>query len=202
MVQRKKADEIKFTPDQFKGIVVSLSLRCHSMLPQGVRNSVDVSDLIQEGMMFLYRVLSRTGGRKATFVPKKAQASTWVYSLLMNFYRGWHEMHVVARKRKVELVELDNSPVAYNAHAASSTYSDVMDALRKVESLHRAASLDLVEYLDINLFQHPDKVAKARGRRFQVMAAEFRKLAKQHNVTISDYRTVMRVCARQEAASS
>jgi hypothetical protein len=148
--------------------------------------------------MFLTRVIYRKGGRKAEFCPTRAAASTWVYSLLTNFYRGWHDMHVAAKKRKVDLVELDDNPVAQNHHAASSRYPDVVDAFNKVEDLHRHASLDLVEFLDMNLFQSPDRVAKARGHKFEVLATEFRQLTRRFNVTIDDYRIVMRSCTRQE----
>jgi DNA-directed RNA polymerase specialized sigma24 family protein len=188
--------ECEFTPEQFRGIVVVLSLRCHSTLPQSLRNSIDANDLIQEGMMFLTRVIYRLGGRKAVFAPQRAQASTWVFSLMVNFYRGWHEKHVTTKKRSVDMVALDDNIGAQNAHAASSRYGEFVDAVSKVEALHRSASLDLVEFLDTNLFQTPERIARARGARFEKYAQEFRALAKRYNVTSSDYRLVMRACCR------
>lgn len=200
MIKTKKrtdTPQIK-DPEQFRGIVVSLAWRCHSMLPQSLKNTYDVTDLVQDGMFFLYKVLNRVGGRKAEFNPARSQASTWVYSLMFNFYTGWHDKEVKAKKRKVELVEFDDNPAVQNRHAASSRYADYIDAFSRVESLHRACSIELVSFLDDNLFQHPDRVAKARGTRFHNLAQEFRRLTSAHKVTIDDYRIVMSACAKRQ----
>lgn len=184
--------------EQYRGMVYSRAIHCYNLLPASVKGWTDVEDLVQDGMLFLDRVVHQRGGRTARYDATRSSFSTWIYSAVSNFYQGWAAA-ANCKKRFAIIVSLEDATSIANRASFTPKSSELIDAYQKVQQLHLHASIDLVAFLDMNLFHTPPRVARPRGPKFSVLASEFRTLASRFNVSLNEYRLMVYAYRKQGA---
>lgn len=178
-----------------KGIIIDRALANFNMLPEAAKRYTDLEDWISAGMLFVAGDLSRRMS-KSYSEEKGATQKTFIYRAVDNFYKN-SLAFVTNKKRGGNIVSWEDlvgaGTVGQEDHAASQ-FVDKIDALAKVQSMHRRASIELVIYLDQHFFSqdHRGRVV-LRGQVFEKRKQEFRELAKRFDVSIDDYRTAIKI---------
>lgn len=178
--------------EQFKGIIVQRANAFYYMLPEHVRRSVLLEDWIQDGMAFVAtKVLSNATGTRPASVwnESKGAPSTFVYTAVTNYYKQ-QLTSLTCKKRGSITISYDDQPsVIYGV--GRWEHHHMLDADKVVSRMHENASVELIRFLDKNLFTGPCSPVAARTAKFNEYKAEFQSLAQRYGVTITHYRNVV-----------
>lgn len=193
MAKTKSKAEPMLDVVELRGIIIDRALAHFNMLPDAAKRFIDLEDWIHMGLLFVAGDLSRR--MKVSYDKAKgASVKTFVYRSVDNFYKN--ELgHVTNKKRGGAVVSWEDLVGAGTVHHEdknANKFAGRIDAIRKVQELHRIAPLELTIYLDQHFFKgdfHGRVVT--RGRRFESRRKEFQNLAKRVGVTIDDYRTAI-----------
>jgi hypothetical protein len=189
------AVKTKAVPDivKLRGIVINRALASFNLLPEAAKRYIDLEDWISAGILFVTGVLSARMSK--SFNPTAGTSmSTFVYKALDNFYHNELGAQQTS-KRKTSMVSWDDLLSSAEPKSQRSLeFVDRIDAIRKVQEMHRAASIDLVLYLDQHFFTGDySQRFVTRGKLFQAHKVEFQRLAKRAMVTIDDYRLAIQI---------
>lgn len=187
-----------------KGIIIDRAVANYRMLPESAKRYTDLDDWISSGMVFAASDLSKRMER--TYDSSKGAAiKTFIYRAMDNYYKNSLAFNT-NKKRGGMVVSWEDlvgaGTVGQEDHKASA-FVDKIDAIRKVQEMHRRASTDLVLYLDAHFFtqDHPGRII-VKGKHFEERRQEFRALASRLGVTIDDYRLAIRLYHEMKSGPS
>jgi DNA-directed RNA polymerase specialized sigma24 family protein len=172
-------------PPRTRLILIKLALRYWKQLPPHVKCSYDLEDMLSDMVLYVIK-------RSEKYSSGRGAPSTFTWTVAENYCRTLLKRETW-QKRATEGMSYIDAPLLDGLSPrllSEESYQCKLNASRKaVEMMIRFASDELREALS-------DLLTAKRSRYGQYMqqemlAQEVRKLAKRHNISADDFRTVM-----------
>ena len=170
-----------------KGLIAKKAIESWRKLPPKTRCYIELEDMISEGVMKVYQLLSQ-----GKYNPKKGKLTTLVYIRLENYYRRCAEL-LNTQKRfdgydsyledlrsngfDVQSMEEESETREHVRNVFLDVYTNASDGLR--ESLRRW------------FLQTEVTKIHTSGSRFLKAKSEFKTLATRYNLDVQDCRAIM-----------
>lgn len=184
---KKKAEISQTLCEKHAGVIVKLANKYWWKLPPHVRVSYDVEDMISELTVHLLKrevYFQRSRGATSTFAWTVVENFCWVIikreTWQKRFTNGTVSLDIPRDEQSVEVLD---------ALASLDQQQKLRESKKAVEQMIRFASDELREALSDLLTAHHYRLHRYCRR--EELQHEVQKIAKTHNVSIDDFRTVL-----------
>src|SRR6185503_18210342 len=181
---RKKRVVPEVQVEQYERLVFGRAISFYRKLPIQFRSWIDVEDLSQMGLMWAWGALNPNNGR-ATWEPGRGKFTTFVQTVVDNCFVTYLET-MYRSKRLPPGATVDIDKISLPSQHRMLEYNCSKEL---VQNLYVEASIELQSFLS-NVLTGERRLV-THGRKFKRVRREFRRLAKQHQVTADDMRTVL-----------
>lgn len=183
-------------------------------LPDYAKNVISVDDCVQDGLLYIHRVLNRHDGRKVKYDPSIGKITTLLYVVIESYFSHLLKTHF-ASKRKTTLIAIADLKSDIATSERSSSLLLLQEARDKVTRMHLMCPPYLIDFIHDNLY-HPvsgkirirrtendykykqnhytkgmRKLRLTIGEIKQSRIADLKLLCKRYGVSADDYRLVL-----------
>jgi hypothetical protein len=216
---------IVYDVSEFEGYVRARTLSHYNSLPDYARVYISIEDCVQDGLLFIHKVLNRLENRKFKYDSSKSKLSTIVYQILETYFNHLCKRHY-EKKRSAVFIAIDSIEGVENLLKTSEQQTNhirINEAIDKIVRMHLDTPEHILTFIAQNIYF-------PKGNRFTITAMpddvryeknvytktfrkkklckeeiinkrckEFRQLASKYGVSREDYRLALSVEMKHHA---